>query len=97
MEVDAVIADLFDLPDCSKLLQDEASCYSVVKYLKKFCNSGHSWFSQAECDAFQIAIEKLNESKPGDKIDWLPEYGCAVKKSTDRCMPGDVALNLIYF
>ena len=86
MEVDAVIADLFDLPDSPKPLQDKASCNLVIKHLSKFCNNSSSWFDEAEYAAFRTAIERLDKTKPGDKVDWLPEYGCALKKSTDGCI-----------
>ena len=96
MKVDDVIADLFDLPDSPKPLQDEESCYAVVEYLSTFCRRrSSSWFNKAECGAFQRAIEKLKERKSCDNIVWLPKYGCALNKSTDGCMPGEVAVNLI--
>lgn len=99
MAVDEVIAALFDLPVASKPLHDAASCISVVGYLSKFCADKscekRPWITKSALIAFQHAVQVLAKSEPGEKIEWMPDYGCAVMKSTVGCLSGEVAINLI--
>eukprot|EP00956_Cyclotella_meneghiniana_P007276 scaffold9913_cov36-Cyclotella_meneghiniana.AAC.15 len=99
MAVDEVIAALFDLPVAYKPLYDAASCVSIVGCLIKFCDDEscerRPRIDKSELTAFQHAVLLLAKSEPSEKIEWLPDYGCAVMKSTAGCLSGEVAINLI--
>lgn len=101
MAADSKIAGLFNLPVECPPLCDEASCIFFVDYLSKFYKgvaenkSRHPWVSKAELDALGSSLKTLQATTPHEKVDWLPEYGCALLKSEAGCTSGVIALNLI--
>ena len=101
MAADIKIAGLFNLPVESPPLHDEASCKFLVDNLVKFYShvvenkTLHPWINESELDVFGSSLNVLQASGPHEKIEWLPEYGCAVLKSESGCTSGVLALNLI--
>jgi hypothetical protein len=99
MAVDTTLAALFDLPVVSEPLCDEASCKTIVEHLREFCTHAaeiiSSCMDEIELGSLDKAVEILQSTDPCQKIDWMPEYGCALMKSTADCPSGEVALNLI--
>ena len=101
MAADIKIAGLFNLPVESPPLHDETSCKFLVDHLVKFYShvvenkTLHPWINESELDIFDSSLNVLQASGPHEKIEWLPEYGCAVLKSESGCTSGVLALNLI--
>jgi len=100
MAEDTKIAALFDLPGARPSLCDENVCSFFTDCLSKFYKhvieneSRHPWINKIELNALDAALEKMQAKTPHEKVDWMPEYGCAVLKSGTG-IPGEIALNLI--
>ncbi|KAL7553023.1 hypothetical protein ACHAWF_016264 [Thalassiosira exigua] len=101
MAADTKIAALFNLPVESPPLHDEASCKFLVEHLSKFhdhlegSKSRHPWINEEELGVLKSSLKALRATAPHEKIDWMPEYGCAVIKTNAGCTSGAIALNLI--
>jgi hypothetical protein len=104
MASDTKIAGLFNLVVESPPSQDVGSCKVVVDLLLEFFDgvvgdeSHHPWIDETELGALGPSLEVLRAEGPEEeegRIDYMPEYGCALMKSPAGCASGVVALNLI--
>lgn len=57
--------------------------------------SHHHWITETELGALGPSLEVLQAEAPEERIDFMPEYGCALMKSKAGCASGVIALNLI--
>ncbi|KAL3776347.1 hypothetical protein ACHAW5_003521 [Stephanodiscus triporus] len=101
MTADAKIADLFNLVFESLPSQERSSCKVVVDHLFEFYRyvndnkSKHPWIVETELDALGSSLNLLQAEAPHERIDWMPEYGCALMKSKAGCTAEIIAFNLI--
>ena len=101
MAADNKVAGLFNLVIDSPPSQDVESCEIVIDLLVDFYDSvvddksHHPWITETELGALGPSLEVLLAEAPEERIDYMPEYGCALMKSKAGCASGVIALNLI--